>query len=325
VTVTNATLHNEDEMKRKDIRVCDTVVVRRAGDVIPEIVMSVPEKRPANATLFTMPTQCPVCGSAVARGEDEAVARCSGGLYCRAQRKQALLHFAGRRAMDIDGLGDKIVEQLVDQSLVTTPADLYRLDATTLAALDRMGEKSAENLVAAIDQSKTTTLARFIFALGIRNVGESTARDLATHFGSLTRVMDASTEALEAVPDVGPIVAKSIAGFFTEPHNREVVDALRGAHVSWPEGTGKKLQGPGLLTGKTLVLTGTLPTLTREGAKTLIEDAGGKVTGSVSKKTDYVVAGADAGSKLTRADELGVVVIDEAGLQVLVARPADNT
>lgn len=321
VTVTNATLHNEDELKRKDIRVGDTVVVRRAGDVIPEIVMSVPEKRPPGASLFVMPTECPVCGSAVARGEDEAVARCTGGLYCGAQRKQALLHFAGRRAMDIDGLGERIVEQLVDQSLVTTPADLYRLDAPTLIALDRMGEKSAVNLVAAIERSKTTTLARFIFALGIRNVGESTARDLAAHFGSLAPMMDASADALEAVPDVGPIVAKSIAGFFTEPHNCEVIDALRGANVNWPEGTGKKSQGPGPLTGKTLVLTGTLPTLTREDAKTLIEDASGKVTGSVSSKTDYVVAGADAGSKLTRAEELGVTVIDEAGLQALVARP----
>ncbi len=324
VTVTNATLHNEDEVRRKDVRVGDTVIVRRAGDVIPEVVAVVPEKRPLGqgADLFDqaplyapfqMPTACPECGSAIEKPADEAIARCTGGLYCPAQRKQALLHFAARRAMDIEGLGDRLVEQLVDADLVHSPADLYGLAAETLAGLERMGEKSAANLVAAIDKSRHTSLARFIFALGIRNVGEATARDLARHFGSLEALMGAGEEALQAVSDVGPVVAASIAAFFAEAHNRQVISRLQNAGVSWPEGEPADA-GPKPLVGKTLVLTGTLPTLKRDDAKARIEAAGGKVAGSVSKKTDYVVAGEEAGSKLEKAQELGVPVIDEAEL-----------
>jgi DNA ligase (NAD+) len=252
------------------------------------------------------------------RLEGEAAARCTGGLVCPAQRRQALLHFAGRRAMDIEGLGDKLVEQLVDRSLLHTPADVYGLSLDTLAGLDRMAEKSAANLLAAVEASKTTTLARFIFALGIRNVGETTAKDLARHFGSLDALMAADEAGLLAVRDVGPIVAQSILQFFAEPHNREVIATLRGAGVHWPESTGVQ-QSAGMLAGKTLVLTGSLPTLTRDAAKERIEAAGGKVAGSVSKKTDYVVAGAEAGSKLDKARELGVTILDEAGLLALLA------
>jgi DNA ligase (NAD+) len=317
-TVTNATLHNDDELQRKDIRVGDTVVVRRAGDVIPEVVMSIPERRPAGTERYELPTHCPVCGSAIVRLPDEAVARCSGGLYCPAQRKQALLHFASRRAMDIEGLGERLVDQLVDAELVKTPADLYGLDLATLANLERMAEKSARNVLDALDRSKHTTLARFIYALGIRNVGEATARDLASHFGQLEPLMTADEAALQEVSDVGPIVAKSIAGFFAEKHNRDVIAALRAAGVKWPAGTPKSSRAAGPLAGKTLVLTGTLPTLSRDEARGLIEAAGGKVSGSVSKKTDYVVAGAEAGAKLDRATELGVAVIDEDGLKELL-------
>ncbi len=321
VTVTNATLHNEDEVRRKDVRVGDTVIVRRAGDVIPEVVAIVPEKRPSRDLFggeplhppFAMPTVCPECGSAVEKGDDEAVARCTGGLYCPAQRKQALLHFAARRAMDIEGLGDKLVDQLVDAGLVHSPADLYSLTLETLAGLERMGEKSALNLLAAIDKSRQTTLARFIFALGIRNVGESTARDLARYFGTLDALLAADGEALQRVPDVGPVVAASIAGFMAEAHNRQVVADLREAGVCWPEGE-PAVGAPQIFAGMTLVLTGTLPTLKRDDAKAMIEAAGGKVAGSVSKKTDFVVAGAEAGSKLEKATELGVPVIDEAAL-----------
>jgi len=321
VTVTNATLHNEDEVRRKDVRVGDTVIVRRAGDVIPEVVAIVLEKRPTRDLLgggplhppFAMPATCPECGSTIAKGIDEAVARCSGGLYCPAQRKQALLHFAARRAMDIEGLGDKLVDQLVDAELVHSPADLFTLSVETLAGLERMGEKSAQNLVAAIAQSKQTTLARFVFALGIRNVGEATARELAKHFGSLDALLAADAEALQQVPDVGPVVAASIADFFAEAHNREVIATLRTAGVTWPEGESTP-GGRHPLAGKTLVLTGTLPTLKREEAKVLIEAAGGKVAGSVSKKTDYVVAGEEAGSKLVSARDLGIRVIDQAEL-----------
>jgi DNA ligase (NAD+) len=321
VTVTNASLHNEDEVLRKDVRVGDTVIVRRAGDVIPEVVAIVPEKRPTRDLPgeeplhppFAMPATCPECGSTIAKGIDEAVARCSGGLYCPAQRKQALLHFAARRAMDIEGLGDKLVDQLVDADLVHSPADLFRLSVETLAGLERMGEKSAQNLVAAIGQSRQTTLARFVFALGIRNVGEATARELAKHFGSLDALLAADAEALQQVPDVGPVVAGSIADFVAEAHNREVIATLRTAGVTWPEGEPTP-GGQHPLAGKTLVLTGTLPTLKRDEAKALIEAAGGKVAGSVSKKTDYVVAGEEAGSKLEKAQELGVSVIDEAEL-----------
>lgn len=327
VTVTNATLHNEDEVRRKDVRVGDTVIVRRAGDVIPEVVAIVPEKRPSRDLFggealhppFAMPTVCPECGSAIEKGIDEAVARCTGGLYCPAQRKQALIHFAARRAMDIEGLGDKLVDQLVDAGLVHSPADLYGLGVETLAGLERMGEKSAQNLVAAIDKSRQTTLARFIFALGIRNVGEATARDLARHFGSIEALLAADCEALQQVNDVGPVVAASIAAFLAETHNREIVERLRAVGVSWPDAE-PIAGGPRLFSGKTLVLTGILPTLKRDDAKAMIEAAGGKVAGSVSKKTDYVVAGEEAGSKLEKALELGVPVIDEAELLKLLEK-----
>ncbi|HMM46524.1 MAG TPA: NAD-dependent DNA ligase LigA [Thiobacillaceae bacterium] len=321
VTVTNATLHNQDEVDRKDVRVGDTVIVRRAGDVIPEVVAVVAERRPQPAPprfdiLLSHPV-CPECGSHVVRLEGEAAVRCTGGLYCPAQRKQALLHFASRRAMDIDGLGERLVDQLVDRGLVHTPADVYGLDAGTLAELDRMAEKSAANLLAAIEASKDTTLARFVFALGIRNVGETTAKDLARHFGSLDRLIAAREAELLTVRDVGPVVAQSIVQFFAEPHNQEVIGKLRAAGVHWPETAGmESIAGP--LAGKTFVLTGTLPALTRDAAKERIEAAGGKVAGSVSKKTDYVVAGAEPGSKLARAEALGVPVLDEAALLALL-------
>ena len=327
VTVTNATLHNEDEVERKDVRVGDTVIVRRAGDVIPEVVSVVFDDR-LKKPLLDQPVQwkrkerypvCPVCGSAIEKGVDEAIARCTGGLYCPAQRKQALWHFAARRAMDIEGLGDKLIDQLVDAELVHSPADLYSLNVEMLAGLARMGEKSAQNLVAAIDQSKQTTLARFIFALGIRNVGEATARDLARHFGNLDGILNADAAALQQVPDVGPIVAASLLAFFNESHNREIIERLLDAGLHWVEGEPADV-GPKPLAGRTLVLTGTLPTLKREDAKAMIEAAGGKVAGSVSKKTDYVVAGEEAGSKLEKALELGVSVIDEAGLLKLLEK-----
>jgi len=321
VTVTNATLHNQDEIDRKDVRIGDTVIVRRAGDVIPEVVAVVADRRPQpeppRFSILASYPACPECGSHVVRLEGEAAVRCTGGLYCPAQRKQALLHFAGRRAMDIEGLGDKLVDQLVDRELVRNPADVYRLDAATLAGLDRMAEKSAANLVAAIEASKAATLARFIFALGIRNVGETTAKDLARHFGKLDALIAAGDADLLVVRDVGPIVAESIRQFFAEPHNLEVVRRLREAGVRWTETAGMQ-QSAGKLAGRTFVLTGTLPTLTRELAKERIEAAGGKVAGSVSKKTDYVVAGAEAGSKLVKAQELGVAILDEAGLLALL-------
>ena len=326
VTVTNATLHNQDEIDRKDVRIGDWVIVRRAGDVIPEVVAPILERRgdelPRFVLLDRFPT-CPVCGSHVVRGEDEAVARCTGGLFCPAQRKQALLHFAGRRAMDIEGLGDKLVDQLVDAAIVKTPVDLYRLGVLALANLERMGEKSAQNLLMAIEKSRGTTLARFIFALGIRNVGEATARDLARHFGKLDALIAADVDALQQVPDVGPIVAKCIAEFFAEPHNREVIEQLRAAGVHWAEG---EPQGSvaGALAGKTFVLTGTLPTLSRDEAKARIEARGGKVAGSVSKKTHYVVAGAEAGSKLDKAQALGLAILDEDGLRVLLNETDTN-
>jgi DNA ligase (NAD+) len=323
VTVTNATLHNEDEVRRKDVRVGDTVIVRRAGDVIPEVVSVVKERRPAGARLFRLPDACPVCGSRVERLEDEAIARCTAGLYCPAQRKQALLHFASRRALDIEGLGDKLVDQLVDNGIVQTPADLYRLDLATLSNLERMGEKSASNLLAAIDKSRDTTLDRFIFALGIRNVGEATARDLARQFGGLDALMEADAEALQGVPDVGPVVAASIAGFFGEPRNRKVVQELRRLGVRWSESrarTARELP----LAGKTFVLTGTLPHMTRDEAAERIIARGGRVSGSVSKKTHYVVAGAEPGSKIAKARELGVAVLDEAQLVRLLERKAES-
>jgi DNA ligase (NAD+) len=318
VTVTNATLHNEDEVRRKDVHVGDTVSVRRAGDVIPEVVSVLLERRPANARRFEMPASCPECGSHIMRPVDEAVARCTGGLVCPAQRKQAIIHFASRRAMDIEGLGEKLVDQLVEAGLVHTLADIYRLDLETLSNLERMAKKSAQNILDALEHSKTTTLARFIYALGMRNVGEATAKDLAKHFGKLSALMQADTEALLQVNDVGPIVADSILNFLGETHNQEVVAALLVAGITWPETEGKQTT-QGHLAGKTFVLTGTLPTLSRDDAKEMIEAMGGKVSGSVSKKTDYVVAGADAGSKLDKAQELGIALLDETALLTLLS------
>ncbi|HQR11485.1 MAG TPA: NAD-dependent DNA ligase LigA [Casimicrobiaceae bacterium] len=316
-TVSNVTLHNEDEIRRRDLRIGDMVVVRRAGDVIPQVVRAILEQRPRDAREFVMPTVCPECGSAIQRLPDEAIARCSGGLVCPAQRKQALLHFAGRRALDIEGMGDKLVDQLVDSGLVHTPADLYRLDLAQLAGLERMAEKSAGNVVAAIEKSKDTTLARFIFGLGIRHVGEATAKDLARHFGNLQALLGASEEELLEVKDVGPVLAESLLGFLREPHNREVIRQLLAAGVHWPEAAPRREQA-GALSGLTFVLTGTLPSLSREEAKALIEARGGRVAGSVSKKTDYVVAGAEAGTKLARAEELGLKVLDEEQLRALL-------
>ena len=318
VTVTNATLHNEDEIRRKDIHIRDFVIIRRAGDVIPEVVRVAVERRPGNARRFVMPTSCPVCGSSVVKLVDEAAARCSGGLFCPAQRKQAILHFASRRAMDIEGLGDKLVDQLVDRAIIETPADIYKLGVADLAELDRMAEKSARNVVGAIDRSRETTLARFVYALGIRNVGEATAADLARHFGSLDRLAQASEEELEQVQDVGPVVAMSIRRFFAEPHNLEVIKQLRSRGVRWEESAPNPSKKTGALTGKTFVLTGTLASMTRDEAKRLIESLGGKVAGSVSSQTDYVVAGAEAGSKLEKARQLGVAVLDEAGLRTML-------
>jgi DNA ligase (NAD+) len=317
VTVTNATLHNEDEVHRKDVRVGDTVIVRRAGDVIPEVVAVVPDKRKHAAPLFKMPHKCPVCGSEAVREEGEADYRCTGGLFCGAQRKQAILHFAQRRAMDIEGLGEKLVDQMVEGNVIKTLPDLYRLGLNALASLDRMADKSAQNVLAALEKSKQTTLPRFLFGLGIRHVGEATAKDLARHFGKLDAVMDASEEQLLEVPDVGPVVAQSIHTFFQQSHNREVVEQLRACGVTWEEAE-PAARAPKPLAGKTVVLTGTLPTLTRDEAKDMLEAAGAKVAGSVSKKTDYVIAGAEAGSKLDKARELGVAVLDEEGLKDLL-------
>lgn len=313
VKVTNATLHNEDEVRRKDIRIGDTVIVRRAGDVIPEVLSYVAERRPSDAREFMMPTTCPVCGSPVVRPEDEAIARCSGGwVKCAAQRKGGLLHFVSRRAMDIEGLGDQLVEQLVDKHIITTAADLYKIGFRALAELDRMADKSAQNVLAALEKSKSTTFARFIYALGIRHVGEATAKELARHFGNLDALLQASEEQLLEVADIGPVVAGSIRSFLDDPMNVELIEQLRAAGVTWPEHVVEHRPKP--FAGKTFVLTGTLPTLTRDEAAEKIEAAGGKVAGSVSKKTHYVVAGAEAGSKLAKAEELGVPILDEAAL-----------
>jgi DNA ligase (NAD+) len=323
-TVRNATLHNEDETRRKDVRIGDTVIVRRAGDVIPEVVGVVLEQRPKDIgpafDLFKkLNGKCPICGSDIAREEGAANWLCTGGLYCSAQRKQAILHFAGRRAMDVEGLGEKLVDQLIDGEHVKTLADLYRLDVPMLMQLERLGEKSAQNLVDGLHKSKQTTLARFLYALGVRQVGEATAKDLAKHFGSLDRIINASVDELLQVNDVGPIVAQSIHLFFAQKHNLEVLQALRDAGVTWAEHEGVSADAsPKILAGKVFVLTGALPTLSRDEAKDMIEAAGGKVSGSVSKKTNYVVAGSDAGSKLQKAQELGVAIIDEAGLQALL-------
>ena len=317
VTVTNATLHNEDEARRKDVRLGDTVIVRRAGDVIPEVVNVLFDKRVPDAPQFTMPRQCPVCGSAAIREEGEADYRCTGGLFCAAQRKQAILHFAHKRAVEVEGLGDKLVEQLVDAGFIRTLPDLYKLGFASLARLERMADKSANNLVAALEQSKHTTLPRFVFGLGIRHVGEATAKALARHFCQLDRIMDATEAQLLEVDDVGPIVAKSIRTFFDQPHNREVVEHLRACGVTWEESEPVALAAKPL-SGKTFVITGTLPDLSRDEAKDMIELAGGKVAGSVSKKTDYVVAGLEAGSKLIKAEALGVTVIDQEELLTLL-------
>ncbi|MBK6321262.1 MAG: NAD-dependent DNA ligase LigA [Burkholderiales bacterium] len=330
VTVTNATLHNEDEARRKDVRVGDTVVVRRAGDVIPEVVSVVLPDTVEGATpaprgpVFTMPHHCPVCGSVAVREEGEADYRCTGGLFCSAQRKQSILHFAQRRAVEVEGLGDKLVDQLVDAGIVNTLPDLYRLGLSALAALDRMADKSAQNLLDALQKSKQTTLSRFLFGLGIRHVGEATAKALARHFCTLDAVMDATVERLLEVADVGPIVATSLRTFFDQPHNREVVEQLRACGLTWEEGE-PAVQAPKPLAGKTFVLTGTFPTLSRDQAKDLLEAAGAKVAGSVSKKTDYVVAGTDAGSKLDKAQSLGLAILDEAGMLVLLeTQPGDT-
>ncbi|WP_246806618.1 NAD-dependent DNA ligase LigA [Neopusillimonas maritima] len=317
VTVTNATLHNEDEIRRKDVRIGDTVVVRRAGDVIPEVVGPVPELRPESAAFFVMPKQCPVCGSTIHRFEGEAVSRCTGGLFCAAQRKQSLIHAAGRKALDIEGLGEKLVDQLVDSGRIKSIADLFSLRVEELLNYERMGRKSAENLVKAIDAARAPALGRLVFALGIRHVGETTARDLARHFGSIQAIMNADEDALMTVPDVGPVVAHSVLEFFAEAHNRDIVHLLEQAGVQAKVESEPNRQ---LLAGKTFVLTGTLPSLTRDEATRMIMAAGGKVSGSVSKKTAYVVAGDDAGSKLTKAQELGVAVLDEQGLRELLAQ-----
>lgn len=320
VTVTNATLHNLFEMRRKRVRVGDTVIVRRAGDVIPEVVGVVAGERPAYVPNFQMPANCPVCSSDVVRERGEVDHRCTGGLFCAAQRKQALLHFAQRRALDVEGLGEKLVDQLIDGGLVRTLPDLYKLGLLKLAALDRMAEKSAQNIVDALEKSKQTTLPRFLFGLGIRHVGEATAKDLAKHFGQIDRLMDATVEQLLHVNDVGPIVAQSIRTFFDQPHNREVVEQLRAAGIHWDEHEPGAVDPTSLpLYGLTFVLTGTLPNLSRDDAKAMIEAAGGKVAGSVSKKTHFVVAGAEAGSKLEKAQTLGLKILDESGLQQILA------
>ena len=323
VTVTNATLHNEDEARRKDVRIGDTVIVRRAGDVIPEVVSVLLDKRDHQAPVFSMPSHCPVCGSDAVREEDEADYRCTGGLFCSAQRKQAIFHFAHRRAVEVDGLGEKVIDQLVDAGLIRTLPDLYKLGFTALAELERMADKSANNLLLALEQSKQTTLPRFVFGLGIRHVGQATAKALAQSMGTLDAIMNASEERLLAVDDVGPIVAKSIRLFFDQAHNREVVEQLRACGLTWTEGEPQVLALKAL-SGKTFVITGSLPSLSRDQAKDLVEAAGGKVAGSVSKKTNYVIAGEDAGSKLIKAQELGITVLDEAGLLALIAQADES-
>ena len=317
VTVTNATLHNEDEMIRKDVHIGDMVSVRRAGDVIPEIVRVLVDKRPKTIKKFKMPTECPECGSPLIRIDDEAIIRCSGGLICPAQQKQSIIHFASRKAMDIEGLGDKSVEQLVNVGLIQGLPDIYKLELEQLISLDRMAEKSSQNLLDAIEKSKLTSLPRFIYALGIRNVGESTAKDLAGFYGDLYEIMNQTEESLQLVPDIGPTVAKSISDFFRQTKNREVIESLISLGVHWPKYDIKK-SASGIFATKTFVLTGTLPSMSREEAKSIIEMNGGKVVGSVSKKTDYVVAGSDAGSKLATAQELGVKIISQQELLKLI-------
>ncbi len=318
VVVSNATLHNQDEVERKDVRIGDTVIVRRAGDVIPEVVGVVKEKRPHNAQPWRMPDRCPVCGSEVIRHPDEAAHRCMAGLYCPAQRMGALLHFASRRAMDIEGLGDKLVQQLVDTNLVTSSADIYHLSKAQLAELERMGDKSAQNLLDSIDKSKHTTLPRFLHALGIPQVGEATALALAQYFGALDAIMDADSETLQTVPGIGPNMAEDIHTFFQQAHNREVITKLIDAGMHWPRM--EKKAAVSALSGKTFVLTGTLAGMTRDEAKERLTALGAKVAGSVSKKTDYVVVGEDAGSKADKARELGIRMLSEAEFFVLIGK-----
>jgi DNA ligase (NAD+) len=319
VTVSNATLHNIDELHRKDVRVGDTVIVRRAGDVIPEVVSVVSSRRPTGTKRVNLPKLCPVCRSHVRREEGEAVARCTGGLYCKAQRAEALKHFVSRKALDIDGLGARLIEQLVAEDRLSDPSDLFQLSKKELSSRERMGERSADNLVRAIDASRETTLSRFLYALGIREVGEATASSLASYFGSLKEIQRASEEDLTKVPDIGPVVARRIGSFFAEQHNLDVIQRLQESGVHWAESEPNLLAENGPLSGKTFVITGTLPTMTRDEAKALIQKEGGKVTGSVSSKTDYLVAGEKAGSKLAKAQKLEVTVLDEAGLLKLLA------
>lgn len=318
VTVSNATLHNMDEVHRKDVRIGDTVVIRRAGDVIPEVVKVIVEQRPSDARVVQLPSQCPVCGSDIERVEGEAVARCTGGLFCAAQRKEALRHFASRRAMDIDGLGTKIIDQLVESDWVKNPADLYLLTVEQLATLERFGEKSARNLVTAIERSKSTTLARFLYALGIRDVGEATAAALANHFGALDALQAATEAQIQQVPDVGPVVAAHVQHFFAQAHNRDVIAALRAHGVHWPAQAARAQSGTGPFTGKTFVITGSLDSMSRDAAGDRITALGGKVSSSVSKKTSYVVVGAEPGSKFKKAQELGVEILDEAAFLKLL-------
>ena len=324
VTVTNATLHNEDEARRKDVRKGDTVIVRRAGDVIPEVVSVVLDQRQPGASIFTMPTQCPVCGSPALRDEGEADYRCSGGLFCKAQQKQAFLHFAQRRAVEVDGLGEKLIDQLVDAGIVNTLPDLYKMGLNALVQLDRMAEKSALNILNALEASKSTTLPRFIYGLGIRHVGEATAKEFARHFGTLDAFMGADEEALLQVADVGPVVAKSVITFFAQTHHQEIVAQLRACGVHWKEGPPAERPAQ-ILSGQTVVLTGTLPNLSRDAAKEMLEAAGAKVAGSVSQKTSYVIAGSEAGSKLDKALALGIPVLDEAGLIQLLQGKQDDS
>jgi DNA ligase (NAD+) len=319
VTVSNATLHNIDELQRKDVRVGDTVIVRRAGDVIPEVVRVLPERRSKGARKVRLPRKCPVCRSAVIRPEGEAAARCSGGLFCSAQRKEAIKHFASRRALDIEGLGSKLIDQLVDREIVKAPDDLYRLTAEDLAELERMGPKSAANLVASLDQSKQTTFAKFLYALGIREVGEATALNLATGFRTLDALTVASEEELQAVPDVGPVVAAHLHAFFREPHNATVIDALLQLGMSWPTPEAPAVDASLAFADLTVVLTGTLQSMARAEAKAKIQALGGRVTGSVSKETDLVIYGEQAGRKLKSAQDLGVKTMAEEAFLAMLA------
>jgi len=319
VTVSNATLHNIDELHRKDVRVGDTVIVRRAGDVIPEVVSVVKSRRPKNTERVRLPERCPVCDSHVKREEGEAVARCTGGLFCKAQRSEALKHFVSRRAMDIEGLGAKLIEQFVEEDRIKNPSEIFLLTKEELAERERMGDKSAENLLNAIEASKSTSLSRFLYALGIREVGEATAQSLASYFGNLPEIIGATAKDLVKVPDVGPVVAKRIRDFLDEEHNLEVIQQLQKLGVNWPDSDPMQVAEDGPLTGKTFVITGTLPGMTRDEAKALIQKEGGKVTGSVSKKTSYLLAGENAGSKLAKAQQLEVEVLNLAKLMALLS------